>query len=127
MSDKNSKRYSGLKPFKPGQSGNPAGLKKGTKQIAPILRKLLAMEWTQTDDDGKKITKTGAEWQALKIFHTALNDDKNFKAMELLLKYVDGLPKKAIELTATGSEEGDTNFEFNVKIVKTTKKSDAVD
>lgn len=43
----------GLIPFKPGQSGNPAGKKKGTKNTATILRKV----W-ETKMEGKD-PKTG--------------------------------------------------------------------
>lgn len=35
------KKYPNLKPWKPGQSGNPAGRKLGSKNVSTIVRKLL--------------------------------------------------------------------------------------
>lgn len=37
----NTKNYPNLKPWKPGQSGNPAGRKSGSKNVSTIVRKLL--------------------------------------------------------------------------------------
>ena len=37
----NTKNYSNLKPWKPGQSGNPAGRKPGSKNVSTIVRELL--------------------------------------------------------------------------------------
>src|SRR5215210_6970327 len=41
MSNKN---FSNLKPWKPGQSGNPAGRKPGSKNVSTIVRKLLEQD-----------------------------------------------------------------------------------
>lgn len=40
----NNKKYSNLKPWQPGQSGNPAGRKLGSKNISTIVRELLDHE-----------------------------------------------------------------------------------
>ena len=37
----NNKKYQNLKPWKPGQSGNPAGRKVGSKNVSTIVRELL--------------------------------------------------------------------------------------
>ena len=37
----NNKNYANLKPWKKGQSGNPAGRKQGSKNVSTIVRKLL--------------------------------------------------------------------------------------
>ena len=37
----NNKNYPNLKPWKRGQSGNPAGRKPGSKNVSTIVRKLL--------------------------------------------------------------------------------------
>jgi len=42
--DMNDKKYSNLKPWKPGQSGNPAGRKSGSKNISTIVSGLLERE-----------------------------------------------------------------------------------
>lgn len=38
------KKFSNLKPWKPGQSGNPAGRKPGSKNVSTIVRKLLEQD-----------------------------------------------------------------------------------
>jgi len=40
------KNFSNLKPWKPGQSGNPAGRKPGSKNVSTIVRKLLEQDAT---------------------------------------------------------------------------------
>lgn len=40
----NTKNYSNLKPWKPGQSGNPAGRKPGSKNVSTIVRELLEQD-----------------------------------------------------------------------------------
>lgn len=40
----NNKKYNNLKPWKPGQSGNPAGRKTGSKNVSTIVRKLLEQD-----------------------------------------------------------------------------------
>lgn len=40
----NSKQYPNLKPWQPGQSGNPAGRKLGSKNVSTIVRELLEQD-----------------------------------------------------------------------------------
>lgn len=40
----NTKNYPNLKPWKPGQSGNPTGRKPGSKNVSTIVRKLLEQD-----------------------------------------------------------------------------------
>lgn len=40
----NNKKYSNLKPWQPGQSGNPAGRKVGSKNVSTIVRELLEQD-----------------------------------------------------------------------------------
>lgn len=40
----NNKKYKNLKPWKPGQSGNPAGRKPGSKNVSTIVRELLEQD-----------------------------------------------------------------------------------
>lgn len=40
----NNKKYPNLKPWQPGQSGNPAGRKPGSKNMSTIVRELLDQE-----------------------------------------------------------------------------------
>lgn len=40
----NNKKYPNLKPWQPGQSGNPAGRKVGSKNVSTIVRELLEQD-----------------------------------------------------------------------------------
>lgn len=40
----NNKKYPNLKPWQPGQSGNPAGRKIGSKNVSTIVRELLEQD-----------------------------------------------------------------------------------
>ncbi len=40
----NNKKYKNLKPWKPGQSGNPTGRKPGSKNVSTIVRELLEQD-----------------------------------------------------------------------------------
>lgn len=40
----NNKKYPNLKPWQPGQSGNPAGRKVGSKNVSTIVRELLKQD-----------------------------------------------------------------------------------
>ena len=40
----NNKNYANLKPWKKGQSGNPAGRKKGSKNVSTIVRQVLEQD-----------------------------------------------------------------------------------
>lgn len=44
----NNKKYPNLKPWQPGQSGNPAGRKVGSKNISTIVRELLEQDANQS-------------------------------------------------------------------------------
>jgi len=71
-----------LKPFKPGQSGNPGGMVKGTVNLSSLLQKLLAEE---TDN---KTRKTIAEALAAKMISQALKG--SFPQQNLIVNRIDG-------------------------------------
>jgi hypothetical protein len=74
-----------LKPFKPGQSGNPAGRPKGSKNIKTILKKLLASQ----DIKG--------EWAnpvAKKLIQKAFNDN-DLQALIEIISRIEGKPKQS--------------------------------
>jgi hypothetical protein len=54
MSNKN---YSNLKPWKPGQSGNPAGRKAGSKNVSSIVKQLLDQDANTNLLDTANITE----------------------------------------------------------------------
>ena len=82
-------RIENLKPFKPGQSGNPGGRPKGTS-VSAILNRKLAEE----ADDGR----TNAEKVATVILSLALEGDPRF--VEMLLQRTEGkVVERVINLT----------------------------
>ncbi|HPP29052.1 MAG TPA: DUF5681 domain-containing protein [Phycisphaerae bacterium] len=72
-------RYRGLKPFKPGQSGNPGGRPKGRKSITAALRRLL-----DSGIDGKDLYEALAKAGLSK----ALKGDHKFWSE--ILERIDG-------------------------------------
>ncbi len=95
-----------LMPWKPGQSGNPAGKPKGTKHLSSWIRELLEDEsFTAKLANGK--TAKGAPVKALvqSLIIRALDGDT--KAFDLLAKYGYGTK---IDLT---SKEQALSFHLN--------------
>jgi hypothetical protein len=91
-----------LKPFKKGQSGNPAGRKKGSlRDIKLVLQDLLSQEKNKTQlIDGLMSV----------VVNKALKGD--LKAVEMLLSYTYGKPTQKTEIT--GSEGEKVEFKINV-------------
>lgn len=75
-----------LTPWRPGQSGNPAGKPKGTKHLSTWIQELLEDESFSYNLQGKK-TKTGAPLKAILevLVIKALEGDT--RAFDLLCKY----------------------------------------
>ena len=100
------RRLANLKPFKPGQSGNPKGKPKGsTSIISAIKRKLL-----ETPPNEKR---NYLEILTTKILKKALVDGSG-PMIKLIWNYVDGLPTQTvrgeglqpiIQLMCTGKEK----------------------
>lgn len=80
-----------LKPFKKGQSGNPAGRPK-RRPIQDVIQEYLAEHATAKDGTAKErlMALIEAQW-----FKAVKNQDT--KATEFLVKYGFGLPKQTIE------------------------------
>ena len=84
----------GLKPWKPGQSGNPGGRPKGVPGLASTLKRLVAQKHP---DQRRK----WAEVLVRRVLRDAENGDAN--AMALVWKYAEGLPvAKLPEGSSTG-------------------------
>jgi len=80
-----------LKPFKPGQSGNPKGRPKGARSMTSYLKDLLKQEATGTK------SKSVAEDLMSRLVATALTDPKvgaRLKALDMVLDRTEG---KAIQ------------------------------
>lgn len=54
----NNKKYKNLKPWKPGQSGNPAGRKPGSKNVSTIVRELLEQDAIESVLGGIPLSKS---------------------------------------------------------------------
>ena len=78
------------RPFKPGQSGNPAGRPKGSLSLVGLMKKRLEML-------GPDQRRTIAEHLIDNIMQDAL-DGKDTQ-LKLLLNYVEGMPKQGVELS----------------------------
>ena len=75
--------------FKPGQSGNPAGKKPGTKSITTLLKKILHVELDTTDPVTKeKCKKSISEIIGLRLASQAMSG--NIKAIKIILDRVEG-------------------------------------
>lgn len=112
------KRFSGLKPFTKGQSGNPKGRPPGTVSITAEIKKKMLEIFPEplteiTDDQGKKIIqakKTYLEKTIEIIFETALKD-KDTRVLTQMWAYMDGHPKATIDIGADKSSLDDlTDF-----------------
>ena len=87
--DNRGKNTENLIPWQPGQSGNPGGRPKGSKEFRERCREF-------TDERGLPVL--------IEIAETAKHKDR-MKAVELLLAYGYGKPKQGVELS--GDDGGD--------------------
>ena len=72
--------------FKPGQSGNPKGRRKGSRNLKTYLREELETKVT-IKKDGRERTMPKVQLIALQLVNTALKGEP--KSIEFLLKLVD--------------------------------------
>lgn len=96
--------------FKPGQSGNPKGLPKGTLQIDTWINKLLNDEkFTTMVREGIELKEyKGAPIKAIIKAQIILAINGDTKAADMLFKH--GAPKKQeIDITSNGEQIGATD------------------
>ena len=98
---KQCKRTAGLKPWKPGESGNPKGMSKGTK-TAPKNFTDLAKKYLD-DCDPNDPLRTRAE-RIIESMYAAW-EAGDMKAAALILDRVDPAIKK-LEVTGVAAEQG---------------------
>lgn len=116
-----------LRPFRPGESGNPSGKPKGVRNLKTLLREslegLVDYELNGPGEDGEEKTEgavkvhsiriTRAEALVLEKIRLALSspyDAVRLKAIESIFNRLEGTPGKV----GDGEEEGteDDNFVF---------------
>lgn len=83
--------------FKPGHSGNPKGAKEGTISIIVEIKKQLAKV-----PQGEQ--KTNLKLIVAEMMKKGRAGDE--KIMRLVLNYVEGMPKQAMDLTSGGEPMG---------------------
>lgn len=99
------KRLANLKPFKPGQSGNPAGKKPGTVSIKTELRELVSiiLKGEFNNLNGEVENMTVARKVALTLLEKALADG-DLNAVVKIMEHLDGKPAQAVNIG--GQAEG---------------------
>lgn len=86
---------SGLKHFKPGQSGNPKGRAKGSLNLSTILRRMLEEE-LEVVEDGARVKKPVKDILVRKLIRKAIKGE-DLKAISEIFDRVDGKPKQTID------------------------------
>ena len=87
--EKMQRRLANLRPFKPGQSGNPKGKPKGTISLVSILKKKLSEM-----DRGSR--KTFAELFIQKYLLKKAIVDEDMRIMKDVIDRIDGKPTRSI-------------------------------
>lgn len=83
-----------LKPFKPGQSGNPAGMKKGTRHLTTIVREILDTE-IEVEENGEREKKSLADVIARKLIKKAMEGD--IRAIQEIFDRTEGKAVQKID------------------------------
>lgn len=104
---KNPNSLKNLKPFKPGQSGNPKGVKPGTISITAAIKERMNKKFperlaTVTGNDGKKLKKAKKTYLQ-KVVETIFDNaivSKDQRTLKDIWSYIDGQPKATIDIGA---------------------------
>lgn len=86
--------------FQPGESGNPAGRPKGSRNLSTILKEMLEEEITVDLGDGKKAKKAFKEVIIRKLIKKAA--DGSEKAIATIFDRVDGKAQQFIDVSSGG-------------------------
>lgn len=85
-----------LNQFKPGESGNPSGRPRGTKNLSTILREMLQEE-IEVDVNGKKEKKTLSDVLVRKLLKKA--NDGDVRAIQEVFDRTEGKAKQEVVST----------------------------
>ena len=85
-----------LIPFEKGQSGNPNGRPKGSRNRSTIAREMLALLSKHKDDQGIESELSNEEIMTLKQIKKAI-DDQDTNAYKAVLDSAYGAPKQEID------------------------------
>lgn len=107
------KRLANLIPFKEGESGNPAGRPKGSKNLSTILKEMLSEE-IEVNIDGEKTKKKFADIIVRKLVKKA--HDGDLRAIQEIFDRTEGKAKQEVngdfqhKLEITWNEPADINL-----------------
>lgn len=86
-----------LKPFKPGESGNPNGREVGSKNFTSLVRDMLDEIAQGKDENGKPLEATYKTLLAKRILKKAI-EGGDVRMIEIVWNYLDGKPRGNIDL-----------------------------
>lgn len=89
--------------FKPGQSGNPKGRPKGSKNFTTLIRETL-QKMGKIKIDGVEQELSYEEAMAFKMIQAAVATG-DFQTQKLIWNYLDGMPKQTIETKGDETEK----------------------
>lgn len=92
---KKQRKLANLKPFKKGESGNPAGRPKGSVSITAGIKAMLEEQYLNIKDPEEK--KTYLQKIIESIFHNAI-EAKDARSLKDIWAYIDGQPKQTMDL-----------------------------
>lgn len=101
------KKLDNIKPFQwtKGQSGNPLGKLKGTKNLSTQLKEILEIDITSEDPiSGEKISAPLRLFLNNRLIRNALNGDH--RALQEIYDRLEGKPKQKLDITADMKVKG---------------------
>jgi len=116
---KQRRREDNLIPYKPGQSGNPAGRPKGSLSLITLLKQQLdEIQKTQTGDK-----RARAETLVRNIVYAAINErDKDM--IKLIFNYIEGMPRQGMDIKHEVKELL-TQEQIDALLLRRTRKDNA--
>lgn len=98
-----------LKSYKPGQSGNPKGKPKGSRNRSTIAKEMLEVMMNAKSLDGEDSKMTAEEAMTAKMILKALSDG-DVSAYKALMDSAYGTPKQTIEQNNTQQKPKKVRF-----------------
>lgn len=102
-----------LRPFRRGESGNPSGMKKGTKHFSTIIKKLLE-ETINVTVNGVTFQVTRAEALMLEKFRLATNSPFDAVRLRAIMDIEDRIDGKPTSALPDGAQDGDDVYVFYI-------------
>ena len=107
-----------LIPFKKGQSGNPAGRPKGSKNRSTIIREMLDMMVQVKDDNGDEVWQSN-EYRMVQAILTKAIEKGDVSAFNSIMDNVYGKLKDTVDMNTT--EQVNHDFRKLIAGIKATQ------